>query len=98
MFLPPQPGGPRPPAGPGHVPDHAPRRVHQQAAVLRMVDVGPGHEGMTAAAQRGARLFSGHPVAPLHDRPSDPRQKLRREERHAVNQTPVSVSVSVHVP
>ncbi len=47
------------PAGPGHVPDHAPRRVHRQAAVGRMVDVGPGHEGMTAAARRGARLFSG---------------------------------------
>ncbi len=50
-------GRPRPPAGPGRVPDHAPRRVHRQAAVGRMVDVGPGHEGMTAAAQRGARLF-----------------------------------------
>ncbi len=91
-----QPRGPRPPAGPGHVPDHAPRRVHRQAAVGRMVDVGPGHEGTTAAARRGARLFSGHPVAPLHDHPSDLGGKLRRGERHAVNQPPVSVSV--HVP
>ncbi len=87
---------PQPPAGPGHVPDHAPRRVHRQAAVGRMMHVGPGHEGMTAAARRGARLFSGHPVAPLHDHPSDPGGKFRRGERHAVNQTPVSVSV--HVP
>ncbi len=53
-------GGPRPPAGAGHVPDHAPRRVHRQAAVGRMVDVGPGHEGVTAAAQRVARLFRRH--------------------------------------
>ncbi len=90
-----QPGGPRPPAGPGHVPDHAPRRVHRQAAVGRMMDVGPGHEGITAAARRGARLFRRHPVAPLHDHPSDPGGKLRRGERHAVNQTLVSVSVPV---
>ncbi len=63
-----------------------------------MVDVGPGHEGMTAAAQRGARLFRRHPVAPLHDHPSDLGEEFRREERHAVNRTLVFVSVSVHVP
>ncbi len=42
------------------------------------------------------QAFSGHPVAPLHDHPSDLGGKLRREERHAVNRTPVFVSV--HVP
>ncbi len=63
-----------------------------------MVDVGPGHEGITAAAQRGARLFSGHPVASLHDHPSDLGEEFRREERHVVNQTLVFVFVSVHVP
>ncbi len=84
--------------GPGHVPDHAPRRVHRQAAVGRMMHVGPGHEGMTSAARRGARLFRGHPVAPLHDHPSDLGGKLRRGERHAVHQTPVFVSVSAPFP
>ncbi len=44
------------------------------------------------------QAFSGHPVAPLHDHPSDLGEEFRRGERHAVNQTPVSVSVSVHIP